>query len=175
MPKSFGNRKSIRLKNYDYRSAGYYFITIRTDKKRPFFGKITDNEIKLNVAGKIAQKFWMEIPEHYQFAKLDQFIIMPNHIHGILIIERNDLNPRAQNIAPLQDQTPESMSGSVGAIVRGYKIGASKWFRQNLGIKNVWQRNYYEHIIRKEESLLKIQEYIANNPISWEKDELFLK
>jgi REP element-mobilizing transposase RayT len=182
MNKSFGKRRSIRLKDYDYRSGGFYFITICTEKRKLLFGKIVDGEMQLNMAGKIAQKCWTEIPAHYPSVKLDMFVIMPNHIHGILIIEENieDIKvknmARAQDIAPLRGmRSRKVMSGSVGAIVRGYKIGVSKWFLNNTFIKDVWQRNYYEHIIRKEESLLKIQEYILNNPASWEKDSLFLR
>ena len=162
----FGKRRSIRLKEYDYSQAGFYFVTICTEGKRCLFGKITDGKMHSNTAGRIAEKYWKEIPLHYPNVRLDVFTIMPNHIHGILIIENND--ERAENIPPLQ----KTMSGSVGAIVRGYKIGVSKWFRQNTQTKDVWQRNYYEHVIRKDESMLKIQEYILNNPILWEKDEL---
>jgi len=172
MSQSFGKRKSIRLKEFNYSSAGFYFVTICTDDKIHLFGKIIDNEVRLNTAGRIAQECWSEIPVHYPRVKLDVFTIMPNHVHGILIIE-NHANTRAQDIVPLQSQYQKTLSGSIGAIVRGYKIGVSKWFQQNTQIKDVWQKNYYEHVIRKEESLLKIQEYILNNPASWEKDGFF--
>ena len=172
MSQSFGKRRSIRLQGLNYSGAGFYFVTICTDNKKHLFGKIIDNEMHWNAAGEAARKCWLEIPAHYPDVKLDVFIIMPNHVHGILIIE-NNTDTRAQDIVPLQSRYQKTLSGSIGVIVRGYKIGVSKWFRQNTQIKDVWQKNYYEHVIRKEESLLKIQEYILNNPAAWEKDKFF--
>lgn len=172
MTNSFGKRKSIRLKEYNYSGAGFYFVTICTDDKKHLFGKIVDNEMHLNAAGEAAQKCWLEIPEHYPNVKSDVSVVMPNHIHGILIIEEST-NARAQNIVPLRNQFQKIASGSVGAVVRGYKIGVTKWLRQNTSVQEVWQKNFYEHIIREEESLLQIQEYILNNPASWKKDKLY--
>ncbi len=169
-------RKSIRLKGYDYSQGGLYFVTICTQNHECIFGEILDEGrgtifCALNKGGKIAEKCLIEIPKHYPKAIVDCFIVMPNHIHMILIIENND---RTQNIVPLQEQKFQKIiSGSISAIIRGYKIGVTKWFRKNTDIYDVWQRNYHEHIIRNEKSLEKIRNYIENNPEKWEEDKFF--
>ncbi len=170
--------------------------------------------MRLNDIGNIAQKHWDEIPRHYPFVVLDAFVVMPNHIHGVLIIERvpvgaNNHSPdpessrpvllpvsacvperktgngfgngggygngggfgfRAKNISPLRK--PFGTSGTVGAVVRGYKIGVTKWCRTYARANVVWQRNYHERIIRDEHEWDRIREYIEKNPESWEQDEL---
>ena len=156
------HRKSIRLKGYDYSQNGTYFVTLCTQNREYLFGKIEKDEMVLNEAGKGAQLCWYEIPKHYPYVVLDTFIVMPNHIHGIIMID----NPvGANNHSPLQSGT----SKTIGAIVRGYKIGVTKL----LANYSVWQRNYYEHIIRNENSLNIVREYIITNPQNWEKDELY--
>lgn len=204
------HRKSIRLKEYDYSQDGMYFMTICTHDRKCLFGKITnDSEMILNNAGQMAKLCWEEIPKHYPFVALDEFVIMPNHVHGILIIDNsisgmnnknitraNDYFPTqtakdndsklannvgANDYSPLRTAhdcnrnmvRPHGTSKTIGAIVRGFKIGVTKWFRANTEIYTVWQRNYYEHIIRNEKSLEKIREYILNNCYTWEKDKLF--
>ncbi len=170
------NRRSIRLRDYDYSQEGLYFITICTQNKLCLFGKIENREMILNDAGKMVEKCWLEIPEHYPNVILHKYVIMPNHIHGIIeIVGAQDIvHNRAQNIVPLRNEFQKIIPGSIGSIVRGFKIGVTKWFRKNSSIKNVWQRNYYEHIIRNEESYIKITEYIENNPIKWENDEYYI-
>ena len=126
--------------------------------------------MQLNNFGRIAKKYWQEIPKHYPNFILDEFIIMPNHVHGILLIKHNDDNKtvgannhspfsgvapfpfRANNYSPLQQQQPSRIrtSRTIGSIIRGYKIGVTKWFRQNTNIYLVWQRNYWERIIRND-------------------------
>ena len=133
----------------------------------------------------MALKCWNEIPEHFKHAQLHEYVIMPNHIHGI--IELSDIIPvGAKNFSPLQmpqqsplqmpQQSPQpiipsSPSKTIGSIVRGFKIGVTTWMRQNTDIYNVWQRNYYEHIIRNEKSYVRIAEYIINNPAKWTLDK----
>ncbi|MEM2174632.1 MAG: transposase, partial [Candidatus Micrarchaeia archaeon] len=146
------HRRSIRLKGYDYSQPGAYFITICTKDRKCLFGNVIDGKMILNDAGHIAQKCWLEIPDHYPNVILDEFIIMPNHIHGIIIINvgANNNSPRQiNNNSPRQanDNSPQpslfrSPSGTIGSIVRGFKIGVTKWFRQNTNIYDVWQRNY---------------------------------
>jgi putative transposase len=172
------HRRSIRLKNYDYSQQGMYFITLCTKNRDCIFGEINDEEIILNEYGIIVKKCWIEITDHYPFIEIDKFIIMPNHIHGIIIIN-NIREIRVQNIDPQQERINESkinkyqhiIPGSIGSIIRGYKIGVTKWFRQNTNIYEVWQRNYYENIIRNEDELTKIRDYIINNPLKWKEDE----
>ncbi len=163
------HRRSIRLKGYVYSQAGTYFVTICTQGRRCLFGDIINGETALNDAGKIAQQCWLEIPNHFPNTELDEFVIMPNHIHGIIFI--NDI-VGAKNFSPLRNESkPHSPSKTIGSNVRGFKIGVTKWLRQNTDIYNVWQRNYYEHIIRDERDLNQIRDYIINNPIKWALDE----
>jgi REP element-mobilizing transposase RayT len=141
------------------------------------FGDVVNGEMKWNDAGKIADECWMDIPKHFPNSVLHQHIVMPNHIHGI--IELSDIVPvGAKNFSPLQIPEPSSQpfsspSKTIGSIVRGYKIGVTKWMRQNTDLFYVWQRNYYEHIIRNKQSYQRISEYIMNNPETWTEDRLF--
>ncbi|MDD2622750.1 MAG: transposase [Bacteroidales bacterium] len=172
------NRRSIRLKGYDYAQGGLYFITLCCQNRACLFGDVVNGEMKWNDAGKIADECWMDIPKHFPNSVLHQHIVMPNHIHGI--IELSDIVPvGAKNFSPLL-QIPEpssqpfsSPSKTIGSIVRGYKIGVTKWMRQNTDLFYVWQRNYYEHIIRNKQSYQRISEYIMNNPETWTEDRLF--
>lgn len=177
------HRQSIRLQGYDYSKNGAYFITICTQNRECLFGKIVDGVMRLNDAGQNAKIYWENIPDHYPFVVLDEYVVMPNHIHGIVIIDTivnvnsvgaNDYSP-PQRITNVPQQRPNGTSKTIGAIVRGFKIGGTKWFRINTDIDTVWQRNYYEHIIRNEDELNRIREYIINNPRNWKTDKLFLQ
>lgn len=177
-------RKSIRLQGYDYSQAGLYFITVCTHNRVPLFGEIVDGVMVLNAAGQIVEKCWCAIPEHFPQVILDEFVVMPNHVHGIITIGANDVG--ANNHLPLpsnetstqSNETPRSSqhgtSRTIGSMVRGFKIGVTRWFRANTDIHKVWQRNYYEHIIRNEDSYLKIAEYIQTNPQRWEIDTYYV-
>lgn len=171
------HRRSIRLKDYDYSQAGAYFVTICTHNRECLFGQITKGDMQLNDMGNIAQQCWNNIPLHFPNAAIDQFIVMPNHIHGIVIfnvgaknvspIQNNGNSDRAKNVSPLRHGT----SMKIGSVIRGFKIGVTKWARDHGVCYSLWQRNYYEHIIRNEAELNKIREYIINNPLNWESDE----
>ena len=162
------HRKSIRLKGYDYSQAGLYFITICTHERLPLFGTIKDGDMALNDAGIMAEKCWSEIPDHFHQVFLGGFVVMPNHIHGIIEIRGTVVG--AKNFFPLRLPLQHGTSKTVGSIVRGFKIGVTKWFREHMDIHQAWQRNYHEHIIRDEESYLKISEYIEYNPQRWRED-----
>lgn len=162
------NRRSIRLQGYNYAQGGLYFITLCTQNRAHLFGQIINSEMILNAAGKIAAKCWQDIPAHFPMATLHEYEVMPDHIHGIIeIVGVNDYSP-------LQFQTPfRSPSKTIGSIIRGFKIGVTKWFRyENQGDLNmrVWQRNYYEHIIRNDAEYIRIANYILNNPAKWSRD-----
>lgn len=173
------HRRSIRLKGYDYSQAGLYFITICCQDRAYLFGNVVDGQMVLNDAGKIANDCWLEIPNHFPNAVLHEHIVMPNHIHGII-----EIVVGAENFPPdkigandtigvndgngANDYSPlRSPSKTIGSIVRGFKIGVTKWMRQNTDVLYIWQRNYYEHIIRNEQSYQNISEYIINNPVKW--------
>lgn len=201
------NRRSIRIKDYDYSQEGAYFVTICTQNGLLLFGEIVDDKIKLNNAGNMINHWWQELPQKFTNIELDEYIIMPNHMHGIIIINNRDMITQNENSDSVGT---DDNSGSVGATLVvaqntsrgdkiGYKragtrpaptigdiIGAFKSLSTNeyiRGVKSgiytifdrsVWQRNYYEHVIRNEKDLYRIQSYISNNPINWKSDELDL-
>ena len=164
------HRRSIRLKEYDYSKAGAYFATICTLNKKHIFGGIRNGLVELSMIGKIANKFWFEIPKHFEDVKLDEFIIMPNHIHGIIFV--NDVNVGVQNFEPLQKQNrfQQIIPKSIGSIIRAYKSSVTHWGKLNGYEHFKWQRNYWEHVIRNEDKQNKIRQYIQFNPLKWHLD-----
>jgi len=137
------------------------------------FGDVVNGDMRLNELGKIARQCWLAIPEHFPHARLDEFVIMPNHVHGIIwIVDEMDAENivGAKNFSPLQSQQPRGTSKTMGSIIRGFKIGVTKWARQHTDVHILWQRNYYEHIIRDENELNRICEYIRYNPLNWAMD-----
>ncbi len=183
--------KSTRLQNWDYGWNGAYFVTICTKKRIHYFGEIIRKGAKFFVSlsdiGFAAQKYWHEIPRHFPFVKLGAFIVMPNHIHGIIIIDKtdNDITVETQNIASLHKQPSKFVfaknknkfgpqSQNLASIIRGYKIGVTK-FARKINPDFAWQPRYYEHIIRDEKSFNRISEYIINNPLNWKNDNYYNK
>lgn len=167
------HRRSIRLKEYDYTQKGAYFITIVTYRREPLFGEIVDGVMQLNEWGEIARREWFKTAELRPFVELyeDEFVVMPNHAHGILWM--NDDVGAERRSAPTD--MPHVTAGSLGAIVRAYKSAvtyAINAARQTRGMV-VWQRNYYEHIIRNDADLNRIRNYIVNNPLKWADDDLY--
>ncbi len=159
------NRRSIRLKNYDYTSKGFYFLTLLTHRRIHRFGEIENGEQQLNTLGLIAQQCWEEIPKHFPKVKLHEFVIMPDHIHGIIeITETTDLKNKPKTTRP------RGTSKTIGAIVRGYKIGVTKHFNnmQNNNSK-LWHRDYWDVIINSQKALQNIRQYIIENPKHWKK------
>lgn len=178
------HRKSIRLKGYDYSQAGLYFITICCQDRICRFGEIVTVEnsqpkMILNDAGNIANECWLEIPEHFPNAKLHEHIVMPNHVHGIIELSgdvgvQDDV--RVQNIEPLLPQRnnfQKIIPGSIGSIIRGYKIGVTVRTKNIFPDQKIWQRNFYEHIIRNENAYQTISNYIVNNPAKWNEDKFY--
>ena len=188
------HRRSIRLKGYDYTQAGAYFVTIVTQGRECVFGDVVDDEMQLNDAGLMVQAAWEALAERFPTVELDEFGVMPNHIHSIIVIAGNigatlvvASNRAGTSPAPTtcgddadvgatlvvaQDTTP-----TLGNIVGAFKsITTNEYIRgvHDLGWppfnKRIWQRNYYEHIIRNERELDCIREYIVNNPLKWALD-----
>ncbi|MFH1857180.1 MAG: transposase [Candidatus Omnitrophota bacterium] len=159
-------RKRNRLSNYDYSNNGYYYITICTDNRVEWLGNILDDQMTINPYGIICQQCWMDLPNHYNNLFLDAYIIMPNHIHGIIII--NNLDKR-EDYKP----SPTDKLYSLSEIIRGFKTFSSKRINEIIKTHNKfkWQRSFHDHIIRNDKSLHNTREYIINNPITWEKDE----
>jgi REP element-mobilizing transposase RayT len=178
-PYKFHTRRSIRLQGYDYTQDGGYFITICTHERRCLFGQCINDDITLSAWGKIAYTCWNDIPKHYSQVELDMFVVMPNHIHGILVISSGMIyhatTPHTEQ-HPLQErQFSKPISGSISTIVGVYKAGVTREINRISDKPHViWQRNYYEHIIRSEKELMQIRQYIENNPANWQTDTLFM-
>jgi REP element-mobilizing transposase RayT len=165
------NRRSIRIKDYDYSQNNYYFITICSYKAANIFGKLSKEKIVLNSIGVIAQNCLIEIPEHFSNVIIDEHIIMPNHIHVIVIVN-DDKNSDTGTIyrAPTKiEKFGVPKSGTLSRIVSSYKAAVTRKVKQQSigGYDKIWQRNYYEHVIRNDKELLEIRKYIKNNPIAW--------
>ncbi|MBI3133385.1 MAG: hypothetical protein HYZ14_01810 [Bacteroidetes bacterium] len=188
------NRKSLRLKGYDYSLPGLYFVTICTHKKKELFGSVIDKKMILSDGGKIANLCWLEIPDHFPMVNLHAFVIMPDHIHGI--IEIMDATPHevAENFPPLHGANvshvmlsksnyfefhelnhiskPGPSSKNLPSVIRGFKIGVTKWFRTNTNIEIVWQRNFWDEIILNKKQYNQITHYIESNPKNWGIDSI---
>ena len=167
---------SARLQNWDYGANGAYFITICTKEMKHFFGAIRDKEMHLKAEGELAEKYWMEIPKHFPYVELGNFQIMPNHMHGILII--NKLNVETQFIASLHsaeiggfagDKNP-MLNNSISRIVRWYK-GRCSFEIHKINSDFVWLGRFYDHIVRNTEDFERIQNYIAKNSSKWKEDK----
>ncbi|MCL3780121.1 hypothetical protein EMN47_06925 [Prolixibacteraceae bacterium JC049] len=166
--------QSIRLKKWDYGWNAAYFVTICTKHKKYFLGKIIEDNMQLSTIGIVAEKCWKQIPDHFPFVQLDQFVIMPNHIHGIIIINKED------DRRDVEAQGPESVkslnkfggqSKNLASIIRGFKIGVTKEAHQT-NPNFAWQARFYDRVIRNNNELEKIQIYIHDNPLNWKKDKL---
>jgi len=160
------HHRSIRLREYDYSQPGSYFVTVCTSGKAPLFGEIVEGEMVLNEVGEMVEKCWSAIPDHFENIELDKFVVMPNHIHGIIVIYPDDDNNTvgARHASPLhlyKTKIHGPKSNSIGAIISSFKSVATKQInllRKTTG-QPLWQRNYYERVIRDERELNKIQRF----------------
>jgi putative transposase len=171
-------KNSLRLTGWNYSDYGHYFITLCVRNKIEKLGNIKNGLLFLNKYGKIANLFWKNIPDYYKNVYLDGHIIMPNHIHGIIHI---DAAPcvRAEYYSALTDTADrifkgaakKSTIGLLSKIIRSFKCACISYFKKNFNDFDFqWQRSYYDHIIRDENALARIQRYIINNPIKWQSD-----
>jgi putative transposase len=183
------HRRSIRLKGYDYSSEGAYYVTIVTQGRECLFGEIIDGEMHINEYGEIVQKWWHDIPIHFPNVELGAFVIMPNHIHGLIFItteRRGEVvspldNPNnniqdayVDGIYNLDGETPPLRKPRLGQIVAYFKYQSTKEMNRietDKAITKFWQRNYYEHIIRNEKDLQNKNDYIQANPLLWDADD----
>ncbi len=175
MKYNLGNhhRHSVRLKGYDYSSAGAYFITICAWNRECIFGEIIDGEIKLNDYGKAVQQEWMRTGDIRPNIELDENVIMPHHFHGIVIINAGNICRGMARHAPTGRQFAKPITNSLSTIVGAFKSAATKSInisRNTYGMP-VWQRNYFERVIRNENELFRIREYVRFNPVKWDMDE----
>lgn len=180
------HRRSIRLKGYDYSQPGAYFVTLVTYQRKCLLGEITDSAIHLSREGNIVGCVWSEIPNHFPYTTLGDFIIMPNHLHGIIAIQGNEASTQCKGEAsasksgsPPNDfvsgcfAPTGTVPGSLSAIIQNFKSVSTRrvnLIRQVRGLP-IWQRNFYEHIIRDEGEYQRIAAYIRDNPSRWNDDQ----
>lgn len=160
-------RKNIRLPRYNYGKCGFYFVTICTKDKRCYLGDVRDNKINLSEIGKIVQLCWQKIPEHFSSIGLGKFIVMPNHIHGIIEIT-NVGNADLRSLQISTDRTKMLLFKTI----HGFKSSVTRLVNKKYNLKTsfAWQKSYYDHIIRNEKSLYNISSYIMNNHLKWQND-----
>ena len=183
------HRRSIRLPNYDYSRSGIYFITICTHQKQCLFGDINNGRMSLNQIGKIVVEEWLKSAQIRKEIELDEYVIMPNHLHGIVLIhndlkigdrlclrDRNIVDDKGASLAPLQnnvvDVSRQRKPRSLSSFVAGFKSSVTKRIKIFCPQPNppIWQRNYHESIVGEEQQLARIRQYILNNPQKWQED-----
>lgn len=169
--------ESARLAGYDYTSPGYYFLTICTHCMQHQFGAVRDGQMLLNDVGKIAADCWRAIPDHFENIVLDEFVVMPNHVHGILRIvhdvemgkiTESGVFVETQHAASLRNNQKRDLKpNSISAAIRSYKSAVAKWCRSNGQPHFRWQSRFYDHIIRDDDALRNIRRYIRENLLKW--------
>jgi len=175
-------RRSIRLRGYDYTEEGAYFITVCTHERQHLLGRLEGQTVVLSRAGQLVSEVWSELPQHYPGIEVDAFVVMPNHVHGVILLvgagpRACPQNGRPQGVAPTggAGRSPDNARRlSLGEVIHRLKsLTATRWRlagTQHPGgraPKRLWQRNYYERVIRDQRELEEIQDYIANNPLQW--------
>ena len=182
---------SARHPNWDYGTNGVYFITICTKNRQYFLGECIEGKMKLSTAGAIAQGFWYEIPKHFPFVSLGNFIVMPNHIHGILILDKNLVENKSdtkvetghcpvstqddellKDVIPVQLRFRNQGKNTVSSIIGSFKSVCTKHIHKIIPDFE-WQTRFWDNIIRDDNSFNTICQYIINNPFTWENDKLF--
>lgn len=169
------------MRHYDYAQDGAYFLTLCVQGRECLFGEIGGDEVRLNEFGAIALRVWEELPRRFACVELDAFVIMPNHMHGIVILRepvgagfpRPELAGASRSEALGMQDKPRRRP-AIGNIVAYYKYQSTKMMNETRGTPGtrIWQRNYYEHVVRSDEPLCKLRDYIASNPLRWRADQL---
>ncbi len=191
-PEKHHHRRSIRLKGYDYSQAGAYFVTLCAQDRACLFGEVVDGEMRLNDAGRMVEKWWDQLNHKFSAVQTDEYIVMPNHFYGIVVIQfvgaglcvrpnepdrTGDKGAHTNQTGAHTNQTGAHTGAPLPEIVQWFKTMTTNEYIR--GVKQsgwppfygrLWQRNYYEHIIRNDESLNRIREYIINNPLQWALD-----
>ncbi|TVP88331.1 MAG: transposase [Pseudomonadaceae bacterium] len=163
--KNLPQRKSPRLKNFNYQARNIFFITLCTHQRRLYFGSINGGEMRPSSVGILTRDMWLRLPRHVPGLELLDFVLMPNHLHAIIITPgRSDGQPECFG---------KPRSGSLPTIMRNYKAAVTREVRLTYRVKQLWQRGFYEHVVRDEKDYLRIAEYIAQNPLKWHVDRLY--
>ncbi len=171
---------TARLRGWDYRNSGGYFVTICTRNKEQYFGSIKNGVIALTDLGKIAYEYWGLIPDHTKEVTLGEFMVMPNHLHGIVILRQDSVQLPTGRNSVKEDGTLKNAfmtdiapwSTSLSAIIRSYKSAVTKWAGERE-LQFAWQSRFHDHIIRDDDEFVSISNYIINNPRSWKEDKFF--
>ena len=171
------HRRSIRLKGYDYSKACVYFVTICTQNRECLFGEIKDGDVWLNDAGHMVERWWLEMSKKFPTVEIDQYIIMPNHLHGIIWIQYQKVVGADLRVCPKLRQGAHT-GAPLHTMMQWFKTMTSNEYIRHVKKHTwpplqgkLWQRNYYERIIRNEAELIHTSEYILKNPSSWAEDE----
>jgi REP element-mobilizing transposase RayT len=198
MSEKFQNKyriESVRAAWWDYGWSGAYFITICTANRTPFFGEIKDNKMQLSPMGLLADVFWHEIKNHAENVELGAFVVMPNHVHGILILDKPEIVSSTESTTPVNVETRHALSlhhhqqspaqqrfqnqgkNTVSSIIGSYKSAVTK-HANRMGLKHEeesfgWQSRFHDHIIRNDNEYQRINDYIENNPANWNNDTFF--
>lgn len=168
------HRRSIRLKEYDYSQEGAYFVTICTWNRECLFGDIVNGEVLLNEYGRVVEEYIDGIKERFDNVHIEEFVVMPNHLHGIIMIEQSvGIIHELSLQASFAERCKQRRKMLLPKIIGWFKMNTSKSINQMRDSEGrpVWQKNYYEHVVRNEKELRSIQEYIINNPLQWDLDE----
>ena len=172
------HRRSVRLKDYDYSQDGYYYVTICTKNFVKYFGRIKNGKMELSKIGEIVERCWNKIPQHFDNVTLDEMVVMPDHVHGIIMIDGDNGQLHNASCRGLINQTPTTKwilqinpQMVLGKIIRSFKAMSCRLIRVNGLNEFQWQRNYYEHVIRNENELYIKRKYIINNPLKWHLDK----
>jgi putative transposase len=165
------SRRSIRLKGYDYSADGAYFITICVGNRECLLGEINDGQMIINEYGSIVRDVWEDLPDRVSDIDLDEYIIMPNHFHAIILINKSPESTEIHKDLDIDDIKARRKM-ILPKVVGRFKMLAAKAINQSREIEgSFWQRNYYERVIRSEEDCQIVRQYIINNPVQWEMDE----
>ncbi len=165
-PADISSRRPIRLKSHDYSQAGWYFVTICTKGKVCSLGHCSESGVILSEIGTVAQSSFIEIPDHFPSVMIDRCVVMPNHVHGVIAIQPVGA-PHVVPVAPRLNAFSKPIQNSLSVIIQQYKSTVKRWCNTNGFPHFQWQSRFYEHVIRNEDDLNDIRNYINNNPQRW--------
>ena len=171
-------KRQYRLKGFDYRNEGWYFVTICTKDRQHFFGKVVRKRMYLSDIGQICHDYWLDIPNHFEHIELGEMVVMPNHIHGVLGLFYPHVGTLDSNVPTIETNGStmsqiSPKSGSLSHIIRTYKAACTHMIRQITNLPFAWQSRFNDRIIRNEEELQRIINYIRMNPMNWQEDTFF--
>jgi len=168
------SRRSVRLPGYDYSNIGMYFATICSDRRRCIFGQVQGSNVALSPIGEIVRICWIEIPKHFPNVKIETYVVMPNHLHGILTLQSKLPEANSQDTATgTAEAFGRPRPGSIPTIIRSFKSATSKRARETGLVSggSIWQKGYFEHVVRNTREYVEITNYILLNPARWANDE----